>query len=165
MDLLYWQVEPHYILGITPSEACLYGTVDGWWPLNNPQRGLAAHGPKCKFFHSFTTISKLCPEAVCLLDKGGVGGPYEPKMLALPERGGLCPLPGFFWRICPQCIAMQWGPSKVLIYPPKVINCPRPYLCGETSSKTTVTNPVKKCHRCTHIWHMESYSRWWTLWS
>ena len=96
MDLLYWQVEPHYILGITPSEACLYGTVDGWWPLNNPQRGLAAHGPKCTFFHSFTTISKLCPEAVCLLDKGGVGGPYEPKMLALPERGGLCPLPGFF---------------------------------------------------------------------
>ena len=35
MDSLYWQVELHYILEITPPEACLYGTVDGW-PQNNP---------------------------------------------------------------------------------------------------------------------------------
>ena len=40
-----------------------------------------------------------------------------------------------------------------------------PYLCDETSPKTTVTNCLKKCHHCTQIWHMGSYSRWWTLWS
>ena len=34
-----------------------------------------------------------------------------------------------------------------------------PYLCDETSSKTTVTNCPKKCHHCTQIWHMGSYSR------
>ena len=34
-----------------------------------------------------------------------------------------------------------------------------PYLCDETSSKTTVTNCLKKCHHCTQIWHMGSYSR------
>ena len=54
MDSIYWQVELHYILEITPPEACMYGTVDGWWPQNNPQRGLAAHGPKWKFFHPLT---------------------------------------------------------------------------------------------------------------
>ena len=39
------------------------------------------------------------------------------------QKGGrLCPLSGFFWRICPQCTE---GPSKVIIHHQKVIISPQ----------------------------------------
>ena len=37
-----------------------------------------------------------CDQWSHLVDKGGFGGPNVTKILP-------CPLPGFFWRICPQC--------------------------------------------------------------
>ena len=49
--------------------------------------------------------------------------PYAPKMLALPEGGGVA-LP--FARIYLEDLStMHRGPSKVLIYPQKVIICPQ----------------------------------------
>ena len=41
--------------------------------------------------------------------KGGVGALNVPKVLEMSIRGELCPLPGFFWRICSQC---PEGPPK-----------------------------------------------------
>ena len=68
--------------------------------------------PKSAHFHHFTfTISPIlkprkfemiwpsmtrCDQWSHLVHKGGFGGPNVPKILP-------CPLPGFFWRISPQC--------------------------------------------------------------
>ena len=56
--------------------------------------------------------------------KGWDGGPYAPKILALPGRGGegALPLARIFWRICPQCTE---GPPKVIIHHQKVIISPQ----------------------------------------
>ena len=35
--------------------------------------------------------------------KGGVGEPYNTQNPVIARRGGLCPLPELFWRICRQC--------------------------------------------------------------
>ena len=42
-----------------------------------------------------------------------------------------------------------------------------PYWCIETSSKTTVTHCLQKCHHCTRNWHVISHTRynddiWWS---
>ena len=55
---------------------------------------------------------KLSPNSQILNingSKGGVPGPDAPKMQALPEWGGVWPLPGFLWRICPHALGALKG--------------------------------------------------------
>ena len=59
--------------------------------------------------------------------KGGSAGPLVPKIQKLPGWGGVWPLPGFFWRICPHALRALTGdhlspkgdisPTKVFLFP------------------------------------------------
>ena len=59
-------------------------------------------------------VADLLLSAGKVINKIGMGGPNPG--IARNGGGELCPLPGCFWRICPQCTE---GPPKCSFIPKK----------------------------------------------
>ena len=81
------------------------------------------------FFHHFHFTALIIYLQPYSWNKGGVAVPFFPKIQALPGWGGVWPLPGFFWRICPHALRALKGdhsspksdnfPTKMSLFSPE----------------------------------------------